>query len=293
MEGLDTFAPDVDLTADIEDVVTEQQIEPVVVEKQEEKPAVKEETKETRPEKMVSIDNLTAVNAKAREWRLKAEQVERESKERFEKLEQRLQLMANPPQPQPKFEEDPAGHLKFQTEQVASELQSLKKLSEETRQQQEAVEFERQITINTQSAEAVFIKDHPDYLAAVQHLTSIADRNLELMGMEDPGQRLAQIRKDALAMSLKAMQMGKNPADVAYTLAQNYGYKPAESKQVSQQASAKVAAITAGQQTAGMPDGGTKSNDLTLAEIEKMDDDEFNKLIDDPKAWSKLVKKMA
>ena len=292
---LDTFAPDVDLNAEPEaetpDVATEQQSETQeseVVAKEQQKEEQKAE--EPKAPKLVPLEALHESRMKEREWRDKAAQIEREAQERFQKLEARLEKLVNPPPAIPKFEEDPAGHLRHQVETTQAEIAALRQTADETKKFTETREFEQQIAASTQAAEIAFSKEHPDYLNAVQHLQTIADKNLQMMGVEDPTVRQAQIRKDALAMSLKALQMGKSPAEVAYQLAVNYGYK-AEVKPASD-AAKKIEAMQAGQKTASMPAGGSKTSTLTLTAIEQMDDDEFNKIIDDPIAWSKLIKQM-
>ena len=291
---LDSFAPDVDLTAEPpveEEVQTEVKEEPKVEEPKVEEPKVEEPKVESPKEETQQKEQKMVPLAALHEERMRRREIEKESKERFEKLEQRLQLIANPPPPVPKFEEDPAGHLQHQVQTTQAELKAIRESSEQSRQQQEAIQLEQQISVSTQAAEQIFAKDHPDYLDAVKYLQTIADKNLEMMGLEDPIARQAQIRKDALAMSFKALQMGKSPAEVAFNLAVNYGYRKAEPK-AEPDAAKKIDAINQGQKTAAMPAGGTKSEVLTLAALEQMDDEEFNKLIDDPSAWKKLVKQM-
>mgnify|MGYP001262099785 CR=1 FL=1 len=114
-----------------------------------------------------------------------------------------------------------------------------------------------------------------------------------MMGMDDPAQRQAQIRKDAMAMSLKSLQMGKSPAEVAYQLATNYGYKAGSEQPKSAEAAKKIAVLQEGQKAgAAMPAGGTKQSALTLAALESMDDDDFNKLVEDDTSWKKLIRQM-
>lgn len=288
---LDSFAPDVDFNAEPEaepPVVAAAEVQIEVPQKEEQKEEPKEEH---RPEKTVPLAALHESRMKEREWRDKAAQIEKEAQERFQKLEQRLEKLVNPPPAVPKFEDDPAGNLRYQVETTQAELKSVREASEESRKVSEAQAFEQQIAASTHAAEQAFAKEHPDYLDAVKHLQSIADKNLEMMGMDDPAARSAQIRKDALAMSLKALQMGKSPAEVAYQLATNYGFKagvaPAKSEAVK-----KIETIQAGQKTGSMPGGGTKQTPLTLATLESLDDDEFNKLVEDPVAWKKMVSQM-
>lgn len=299
-DPLDNFAPDVDLTAEPE-APTPEPIADVQLEapepKSEEKPGEKPEPKsEEKPQKLVPLEALHESRIKEREWREKAAQVEREAQERFKKLEERLERLVNPPPPVPNFTEDPAGHLKYQVEATQAEIAAIRQANEDSRKMTEAQAFEQQIATSTQAAEAAFAKDHPDYLAAVQHLQTIADRNMQMLGLDDPVARQQQIRRDAMAMSLKALQMGKSPAEVAYQLAINYGYKAAQAPDpvAAEAAKKQIATLQAGTKAgaASMPTGGTKQTALTLAALEQMDDDDFNKLVEDDTQWKKLIRQM-
>lgn len=283
---LDSIAPDVDFNAEPEAEVPVAEVKLDVPEKVVEE----QKTEEHKQQKLVPLEALHESRMKEREWRDKAAQIEREAADRFTKLEQRLEKLANPPPAVPRFEDDPAGNLQHQIAATQAELAAVRQTSEQARQVQEVVAFEQQIATSTQAAEVAFAKDHPDYLAAVQHLQNIADKNLQMMGVEDPSARQAQIRKDALAMSLKALQMGKSPAEVAFQLAVNYGYRATEKE--ASEAAKKIGTIQEGQKTASMPSGGAKQVTLTLAALESMDDDDFNKLVDDSASWKKLISQM-
>lgn len=290
---LDSIAPDVDLNAEPEVVEETPAPEPQLdlTPKEESKEVVKEQQKEAQ--KLVPLEALHESRIKEREWRDKAAQIEKESQERFQKLEQRLEKLVNPPPEIPRFEDDPAGHLMHEVEATKAELASVRQQSEQFRQIKESETFEQQIVASTQAAEVEFSKDHPDYLLAVQYLQTIANKNLQMMGLDDPSARVSKIREDALAMSLKSFQMGKSPAEVAYQLALNYGYKAGsgQAKEASDVAK-KIDALNEGKKTASLPAGGSKQTPLTLAALEQMDDDEFNKLVDDPAQWKKLISQM-
>lgn len=290
---LDNIAPDVDFNAEPEAEKPVAAAEVVIDAPVKEEPKVDVKDEPAKAPQLVPLQALHESRIKEREWRDKAAAIEKDSQERFQKLEARLEKLVNPPPAVPDFNTDPAGNLKHEVEATKAELASIRQTNEESRKVSESQAFERQVAESTQAAEQIFAKDHPDYLDAVRHLQGIADKNLVMMGVEDPAARQSQIRKDALAMSLKALQMGKSPAEVAYQLAVNYGYK-AGSEQVKEasEASKKIDTIQAGQKTASLPSGGTKQTTLTLAAIEAMDDDDFNKLVDDPVQWNKLVRQM-
>ena len=287
MDLLDSIAPDVDFNAEPEAETPETSVpEAPEIQEAPEAKAPPVEAPE-KPQKLVPLEALHESRIKEREWRDKAAQVERDAQERFKKLEERLERLANPPPEVPDFAQDPAGNLKHNLDATRAEMEAMRQSAEQSRSVQEAQELERQIASTTQAAEQIFAKDHPDYLGAVKHLQDVADRNLQMMGLDDPVARQAQIRKDALAMSFKALQMGKSPAEVAYNLAVNYGYKATQTD-----TGKKIIALQEGQKTAAMPSGGSKASAVTLATLEGMDDDEFNKLVDDPSSWSKLIRQM-
>ena len=95
-----------------------------------------------------------------------------------------------------------------------------------------------------------------------------------------------------MAMSLKALQLGKSPAEVAYNLAINYGYKSNNVPRETQDPNKKIETIQAGQRTQAMPSGGKASPTLTLSALETMDDDDFDKLISDDASWKKMIRQM-
>ena len=294
MAGIDEFAPDVDLNEAPE--IPESPAEPEtpvdtkVEQPAEQKPA-EPKPEEHKQQKLVPLEALHESRIKEREARQRAEQIERDFQERYKKLEERLEKLANPPPAVPRFEEDPASHLLHQVEATKAELAQVRQTSEQARQSQELSAFEARIAQDTQAAEMAFAKEKPDYLSAVSYLQQVADKNMQMMGVEDPAVRQAQIRKDALAMSLKALQLGKSPAEVAYNLAINYGYRASVPRETSD-AAKKIESIQEGQKTQSMPSGGKPSPTLTLAALEQMDDEDFNKLVDDDASWKKLIRQM-
>lgn len=292
MAGLEEFAPDVDIEAELAK-------EPVEVEEPESTPEP-----EPTPEPVAEAPEAPAAPVKVpdgfvphgalkeeREARraaiARAEAAEREYGEKMAKLEKRLEMLANPPPPVPKFEDDPAAHLKHQTEQVRAEIEPLKEQLAQNRQQQEQAYAEQRLTQAVSAAESEFAQANPDYLEAIAHMQKVADNNLQIMGVADPAQRAQIIRRDAMALAVRALQAGRSPAELAYQVAKNQGFtgsiapnKVIENIQKGQKASPS------------MPSGGQRgsSETVSLAALEQMDDDEFNKLVDDPDRWKKLMK---
>lgn len=278
--SLDSFAPDVDIEKEL---AAEAETPPVAeAPKEEPAPEVKEAPKEEPKEKLVPYGALHEERQKRKEMQARAEQIERESAERFKKLEERLAKLANPEPKVPAFHEDPANHLKHEVESLKPVTQEVEQLKKTFQEQAAVQELARRVT----AAEAEFAKDKPDYMEAVNFLKATVDRNLQLLGVDDPSERMVAVNEQAANLARVALQKGKNPAQVAYELARNYGY---QAKKTEPDLEKKIETIEKGQKLPAMPSGGRKEQALSLAALEQMDDDEFNKLIDDPAQWKKLI----
>lgn len=292
-DQLDNIAPDVDIAAEMakepesepqsepakEPVQQDMQLEPAKEPATEPKQEPKQEPPSPPAQKMVPLAAL-------HEERIRRREIERQYAEQKKAWEDQVKQFQNPV---PKFEDDPANNLRHETETTKARLEQIERDVQQTRQEREARTFEQQIAVNTQAAEQAFSKVKPEYFTAVQYLQTIADKNLQLMGMDDPAARQAQIRQDAMAMSLKALQAGKNPAEVAFQLAVNYGFK-VEQADVKNDPQKKIATLQQGQRAAAsMPSGGGKTAPMSIEALAQLDDDEFNKAIDDPAVWKKLI----
>ena len=176
--------------------------------------------------------------------------------------------------------------MKHQTEAVRAEIEPIRQQLEQSRQQQEQSAAEARLTQAVSMAESEFAAKTPDYLDAIAHMQKVADNNLQIMGVDDPVQRAQIIRRDAMAMAVRALQAGKSPAELAYQVAKNQGYAPAATNKT-------IENIQKGQKASpSMPGGGQKPpmESLSVTALADMDDDEFNKLIDDPEKWKKLMR---
>ena len=295
MAGLEEFAPDVDIEAELakepveveEASAPEPEPTPEVAETAEVASENKPNEVKSPPPGYVEKEALAEARAAARVHKERAEAAERDYADKMAKLEKRLEMLANPPPPVPKFEDDPAAHLKHQTEAVRAEIEPLKEQLAQNRQQQEQAYAENRLTQAVSAAEAEFAQKTPDYLDAIAHMQRVADNNLQIMGVADPAQRAQIIRRDAMALAVRALQAGKSPAELAYQVAKNQGFsgKPAGVD--------KIANIQKGQAASpSMPSGGGKAptEAISLTALGEMDDDEFNKLIDDPEKWKKLMR---
>lgn len=279
MSILDTLAPEV-----TEEPQEEIQVQPESQAEAQPEPEAKPEPEPAQEpaRKMVPLEALHESRIKEREARARAEQIERDAAERFARLEERLNALSKAPIPT--FEQDPAAHLKHQVESVRGEFEPVRQTLEQLTRQQQEQQAIAQLAQATAMSEAEFAKATPDYFPAVEHLKKVLDSNLQVLGVTDPATRAQEIHKQMLQLSHGSISQGRNPAEVAYQMAKNYGFAGAP------KAAPSIETLQKGQKaTPSMPSGGKPEANLSLTALEQMDDDEFNKLIDDPKAWRKLI----
>ena len=193
------------------------------------------------------------------------------------------------------FEEDPIEALRLRTErlqkaleQAQNKVETSEKLTKEQIEQQQRLQ---EIQARTQADVASFMKENPDYPQAFEFLMESRIKELQALGLEDHEiqQTLAQ---EALALSVSTLERGRSPAEAAYNLAKAKGYKPQTKSETPTEKPTKDAdsleeqmkRLEAGQKMAQSNSGGQSEGKLTLAAIESMSDDEFDRL------WAQLEK---
>lgn len=187
-------------------------------------------------------------NRKKLEAELKAER-EARLKDQAEraKLEERTaaileRLVPKPPEEKvPDFAEDPAGWIAYKMkkdgqtlEQVQAELAGIKKEKADTdaanKKLTEQQTFVKSITDFAIAQEKDFISKTPDYLAASEFLLKSRMDELADMGWSEE-QSKQIINQERFAIAQKAMQDGKNPAEMVYNVSKRRGFvapKPAD-----------------------------------------------------------------
>lgn len=141
-----------------------------------------------------------------------------------------------------------------------------------------------------QSYEADFAEDHPDYGQAAQHFANSYRDELSAQGWS--GAQLDQkLAEDWLGLVSRAVQGGRDPAEIVYGLAQRRGYTPGQAQQRAtsaaarpnikpvDQAAQRVEQIARGQQQSGaLSRGGnqTSGSALTADAIVKLEGAAFD-----------------
>lgn len=227
--------------------------------------------------------------------------------ERTNLLLQRLNLgtdgqpqPASPAAPEiPKIEEDPVGHLLGQIAQQRQVIDNLVGAVQQRSQQDQHAQTLATIQQRAMIAEREFRQQTEDYDAAVAHLLTAREKVLDMAGYADPAARQQMIAREALDVANRALQMGRNPAQMIYELAQAHGYQkkapaPAEGGNEgdgADQAAARaplterIAQQERGQQQDGRTLSGVRGSGprpLTAQRLAEMGADEFMKMMDTP-----------
>ena len=176
-------------------------------------------------------------NQRLREQISKLEAQPKLSTEDAALLKELREQRAVPPkeEPVPDYLEDPQGYV---DRKVGTLTQSLQKLEQattaattkatETAEQVQQREQLNQLMVTVNVQETEFTKEHPDYQQALLHMrTQRAEQLQELFPDATQAQILAQLRVEEVQAAARAVQAGKNPAQVAYKLAGTFGYRKA------------------------------------------------------------------
>ncbi len=289
------FAEDnVDLEAELKKAETQDADDPAEEKVEPETPAEKDETEETEevePEekketKQVPLPELLSERKK----RQAAEADAAEQREKFARVDERLNLINEKMKPaEASYDEDPGAYLKAQAEQTNRAVEGLQEQLKGSNEQTEAQQHQNDLAQGVVASEAAFRVDHDDYDAAIKHLREGRAREFQAMGMNDPAQIEAALTQDALQLAQIASQSGGSPAEMAYRIAQERGYKiPVKSKAGDE----KLAVIQKGQEksTSLSNAGGIEERAPDAEALANMDDREFDEAMKSG-SWDKIMGK--
>lgn len=258
-------------------------------------PEKKEPEKHAAPDLKKLEENYENVKRALNEQRFlhktQKDEIERE-RQRASKLEDTFQkFVSRFVEKKPDFEQDPASHLKTETEEINRKVDELTKSAKEQRelqtQQQQFDQFRN--AVSTQEAE--FLKTTPDYADALTFLRQLRQQDLTDLGVSQ--EQIAQaLQTESMTIAANALRAGKNPAEVAYGIAKRYGYKKAEpeKKDEPKKEIEKIETIKKGQDAAkNVPTGAGEGTDVTLEALANLSEDEIDRLVQDEKWWKKNI----
>lgn len=187
------------------------------------------------------------------------------------------------------FEEEPLESLRHKTEELTRKQQEydsrIQSEEEKRKAQEEYNAFASEVSIKVHE----FAKEKPDYYQAIDYLKEARVAELKLHDLTDK-QIQETIAQDELFIAAKAIDSGKNPAEVAYNLARHRGYISKTQEQINQ-SSEKLDRIERGStlsKSLGGKGGGTVI-DLSVDSIAGMSEADIDRLISDEDSWNKLA----
>lgn len=251
-------------------------------------PEEQPEAEGQQPERPKMVDQRALVEE--RERRREIERQYAEDKRRWEeRFNQVLQRVGQPAQPQPEQTAqkppipdrttDPVGYLEAQAAEAKAEAAAVRQELAQRRQVEDQARIVSTIQQHAVVAEQQFRSTTPDYDAAVAHLRGVRDKELELAGVSNPMERHHLMAQEALAVSARALQDNRNPAEVIYNIAKVRGYAP----QPAQQPGERLQNINRGQQQSRASLGnvrGSGPTGLNINTVLDMDDAAFGKWLE-------------
>jgi len=187
--------------------------------------------------------------------------------------------------PAPDPEQDPLGYINHQMKQLQDQLKSLtdgqtntQKLTE---QQQQQHAFIGTVNAQIKSFEAA----NPDYQDAYRHMIQMRTQDYLDSGMTATEAKAA-VGNDELAIAARALQQGKNPAEVVFGMAKRYGY---QKKDTPAEGTNKLETIKKGIDASKTVERGDQPVEQTLDNLENMSDEDMQKMVEND--WEKLFGK--
>lgn len=201
-------------------------------------------------------------------------------------LEEQIKELREKAEPKPEipdYEQDPAGYLYYQNQQLQKQVEELSKGHQQTTEQTQHQEQTRQIINDISVQERAFANKNPDYQDAYNFVKGVKAKELQSYGLND-AQVEHELSRMALQTGYAALQHGKNPGEVIYNMAQAYGYAKQEQPPVEQPVNeqmqkdkATLETIEKGLEASKTLDSSGKPSAEELLKIE--DEDLFNEAL--------------
>lgn len=251
---------------------------------------------EAKTEKMVPALAVSEARAENRALKKELDQMKELVANGDKKLQKFIDSVQKQTAAAPKFEDDPAAHLKGENEQLKKDLEEIKtRLAKQDEGAKGAESVTRHAAL-VSSREAAFAKEHPDYFKAADFVAQMWRDEFTEAGF-DEAQVPQMVFHKSLAITNQAVQKEKDPAATIYNIAKRNGFtseQKAEEKDKEEKKSAgesKLEQLQKGAEAAKTAGGARGPDDLTLASLAQMDDDQIDALVKDGDWWAKNVRR--
>jgi hypothetical protein len=153
-----------------------------------------------------------------------------ELRNQMKAMQAKLAALENPPKPKPEvpeFTTDPKGYVDSKLAAALEQLETGLKPVTQTAQQAAATAEETRFMHALNTGEQAFLSQTPDYYNALNHLRQIRVTELVTLNPELTQEQVRDIiGREELTLAANLMRSGRNPHEVAYTLAKARGYAP-------------------------------------------------------------------
>lgn len=205
-------------------------------------------------------------------------------------LQQAAQLNTQAPAaaPAPDKATDPLGRMFHELETVNRTVHTLQEqLNNQNNQNQQFNTFQ-QFQSNVMQLRDQFATTTPDFKDAYAHLRDSRIADLRSYGMSQQQINEALFREEVV-LSENAIRQGRNPAEVVYEMSKRHGYAPKIAAAPAQSPQSKLETIEHAQSAARNLPKIPQNEDLTAEGLKAASEQDLNRLVLDPKAWSKIV----
>lgn len=270
----DVFGEDVNLN-EVENPEGDVQESDVSTEREQEAVPEQEVKAEIKEEKTVP---LAALLEERNDWKAKYAELEAKLSKGNERVEKLYEALNKPEAQAPEYEQDPLGHLRHSKDLAEKEVQEMKKWRENLENSQKAQNEFAAFQQRVNNSEAKFAESNPDYWEAAQFVAKAKRDELEELGI--PNEQINSVLQNQLvALTATALRGQKDPAQVIYALAKKSGFAKKQNIETLQKGVSASKSV---------PSGRTVDKSLSIESLAGMSDDDFDKIIDDPKAWKGL-----
>lgn len=246
---------------------------------------------EKKEQKTVPIEALAEARAQNKDLRKELDAMKALVADGDKKLQKLVETISSKADAGPKFEDDPAGALKHENEQLKKGLNDLQaKMAKQEESAQQSGKVNEHAALVT-AKEAAFAKEHADYYKAAEYVASVWREEFQDAGFDE-----AEISKHVFAKSLgitsKAIQSGKDPAAVIYSAAKRYGFAAKQQEEKKPDGESKLKQIEKGLEAAKGNGGGSgPDDDGGLTGLAQLNDDELEKRVQDKDWWTKNIRR--
>jgi hypothetical protein len=181
---------------------------------------------------------------------------------------------------EPDPQKDPLGYLTHQIKQVGDQVKAMQdsqvQSKQQTEQQTAAQKFQEAVVGMVEE----YKKTTPDYMDAYKYLIDLRTADFQVRGMS-PSEIQQALGAEEGNILQNAIRQGKNPAELAYTLAKKYGYvqKSAAAVPAEKAAGSKLDTIKKGMETAGVERAAPPSTYSTDA-VKGMNTNQLNEAVE-------------